>query len=253
MPQQVQQMMLVVGFGVMALIFAAAIWQLWRQRRPWILLMMGVALLTLPLEGIAEYLGKCLMPTVGQIEMYTLLGKHVPLYVLPMFQLMLVLNVLVLMKIFDLRLSKPKFMGVHFLICLIVLSFGFTWIKLGFLRYYGNQPLLVFSEVPVWVSFLDTSLGFWAAAIFHFFKNASFAPKPIFVLIVAPILLTSLYMGCNLPVAWALYSQQSAETNAIGGLVTILLAVITTYFAYAIVCWVDQQNESQVAYPVLHQ
>jgi hypothetical protein len=143
----------VVWFGVLAWAISVAR----RNRSPLPLLMMLGGAITYGYEPVVDTLGKCWLPSTHQWTLFTVLGRHMPVY--GVFVYSAFFGGFSIMAWSYLKAGRdPKGLWRLYVVAILINTFLFETpaILIHFYRYYGHQPFN-FWGFPLWWPFVNTA------------------------------------------------------------------------------------------------
>lgn len=175
------------------------------------------------LEPLVDVLGLCWYPEGSQFEIFELMGRPIPLLVLPGYIFFMGGLTVIALDELD-RRGARGLRKVYPL--MIVLEMPFEWlaVQTGVYVYYGQQPLEVW-DFPVWWLFVNTMVPVVTALVIH---HGRWAFRGARVLLVLP-LLPAIDAGVNAAFSWPTWTVLNSDVpmavTQAAGLVTVGLCL----------------------------
>jgi hypothetical protein len=203
-----------VGFGGNALV----VWRRTRDPIP-LLCIAGGAVCTLP-EPLVDILGLCWYPRPGQRQLFELMGRPIPVFVLPGYVFFMGGLTVLALSVVE-RRGARALLRLYPLLMAVELPFELVANHTGVYTYYGHQPLRIL-DFPIWWMFVNTLVPLTAALMIKGLNLKGWRTAAVVVL------LPMLDAGINAATAWptwtVLNSRVPGAITQLAGIATCALA-----------------------------
>ncbi|MGI8662545.1 MAG: hypothetical protein ACR2LQ_04945 [Acidimicrobiales bacterium] len=184
---------------------------------------LGGAVCTL-LEPMVDILGLCWYPRPGQTQLFELMGRPIPMFVLPGYMFFMGGLTVLAIGVVERRGRRALF-GLFPLLMLVELPFELVANHTGVYTYYGHQPLRIF-DFPVWWLFVNTLVPLTAGLAITGLRPMLRGRRGWLVVALLPMLDAGINAAAGWPTWIVLNSEVPSFVTQAGGIATCALAVL---------------------------